>query len=86
MLTVLQGLNFILFAFTAAGVVPCSSPEKYPRLSSKVQIHFLINVFVHFGFIWKILVFVLTILLKVAQLQCFSLVPFCQIQRVTEDA
>ena len=30
--------NYILFAITAAGVVPCGGPKKSPRTSSKVQI------------------------------------------------
>ena len=32
--------NYILFAFTAAGVVPCGGPKKYPRTSAIVQIIF----------------------------------------------
>ena len=32
--------NYILFAITAAGVVPCSGPKKSPRTSSIVQIIF----------------------------------------------
>ena len=32
--------NYILFAITAAGVVPCGGPKKYPRTSSIVQIIF----------------------------------------------
>ena len=30
--------NYILFAITAAGVVPCGGPKKSPRTSSIVQI------------------------------------------------
>ena len=33
--------NYILFAITAAGVVPCGGPKKSPRTSSIVQIIFL---------------------------------------------
>ena len=41
MLTALKGsLGFILFAITAAGVVPCGGPKKSPRTSSIVQIMF----------------------------------------------
>ena len=32
--------NYILFAITAAGVVPCGGPKKSPRTSSIVQIIF----------------------------------------------
>ena len=32
--------NYILFAITAAGVVPCGGPKKSPRTSSIVQILF----------------------------------------------
>ena len=32
--------NYILFAITAAGVVPCGGPKKSPRTSSTVQIIF----------------------------------------------
>ena len=39
--TASKGSNhYILFAITAAGVVPCGVPEKYPRTSSIVQIIF----------------------------------------------
>ena len=34
--------NYILFAITAAGVVPCGGPKKYPRTSSIVQIVFFV--------------------------------------------
>ena len=30
--------NYILYAITAAGVVPCGGPKKSPRTSSIVQI------------------------------------------------
>ena len=33
--------NYILFAITAVGVVPCGGPKKSPRTSSIVQIIFL---------------------------------------------
>ena len=37
--TASKGSNFyILFAITAAGVVPCGGPKKYPRTSSIVQV------------------------------------------------
>ena len=39
-----------------------------------------------FDSVWMMLVFVSTILLKVAKLQYFSLAPFCQIYRVSEEA
>ena len=42
--------------------------------------------FILFDYVWLILVFVLTILLKVAKLQYFSVAPFCQILRVTVEA
>ena len=32
--------NYVLFAITAAGVVPCGGPKKSPRTSSIVQIIF----------------------------------------------
>ena len=32
--------NYILFAITADGVVPCGGPKKSPRTSSIVQITF----------------------------------------------
>ena len=35
----------ILFAITAAGVVPCGGPKKSPRTSSIVQIIFLFRSF-----------------------------------------
>ena len=35
-----KGLSFILFAITAADVVPCGGPTKSPRISSIVQIIF----------------------------------------------
>ena len=35
-----KDLSFILFAITAAGVVPCGGPKKSPRTSSIVQIIF----------------------------------------------
>ena len=39
--TASKGLNlYILFAITAAGVVPCGGPTKSPRTSSIVQIKF----------------------------------------------
>ena len=37
---------FILFAITAAGVVPCGGPKKSPRTSSIVQIIFSFRSFV----------------------------------------
>ena len=40
MLTALKGSLFILFAITAAGVVPCGGPKMSPRTSSIVQIIF----------------------------------------------
>ena len=36
---------YILFAITAAGVVPCGGPKKSPRTSSIVQIIFLFRSF-----------------------------------------
>ena len=40
-----EGSNFyILFAITAAGVVPCGGPKKSPRTSSIVQIISFISV------------------------------------------
>ena len=35
--------NYILFAITAAGVVPCSGPKMSPRTSSIVQIILLVS-------------------------------------------
>ena len=35
-----QEMAYILFAITAAGVVPCGGPKKSPRTSSIVQIIF----------------------------------------------
>ena len=35
---------FILFAITAAGVVPCGGPKKSPRTSSIVQIIFFLLI------------------------------------------
>ena len=35
--------HFILFAITAAGVVPCGGPKKSPRTSSIVQIIFFVR-------------------------------------------
>ena len=44
--TALKGSNhYILFAVTAAGVVPCGGPKKSPRTSSIVQIIFLFRSF-----------------------------------------
>ena len=48
--TASKGSNFsilfaILFAITAAGVVPCGGPKKSPRTSSIVQIVFLFRSF-----------------------------------------
>ena len=41
--TASKGSNrYILFAITAAGVVPCGGPKKSPRTSSIVQIIFFI--------------------------------------------
>ena len=41
-----KGSNlYILFAITAAGVVPCGGPKKSPRTSSIVQIIFLFRSF-----------------------------------------
>ena len=40
MLTALKNLIYILFAITAAGVVPCGGPKKSSRISSIVQIIF----------------------------------------------
>ena len=37
--------NYILFAITAAGVVPCGGPKKSPRTSSIVQIIFSFDPF-----------------------------------------
>ena len=37
--------NYILFAITAAGVVPCGGPKKSPRTSSIVQIIFFFRSF-----------------------------------------
>ena len=45
-LTASRGSNpYILFAITAAGVVPCGGPKKSPRTSSIVQIIFLFRSF-----------------------------------------
>ena len=41
----LKDLSFILFAITAAGVVPCGGPKKSPRTSSIVQIIFSFRSF-----------------------------------------
>ena len=35
-----KDLTIILFAITAAGVVPCGVPKKFPRTSSIAQIIF----------------------------------------------
>ena len=44
--TASKGSNhYILFAITAAGVVPCGGPKKSPRTSSIVQIIFLFRSF-----------------------------------------
>ena len=44
--TASKGSNLnILFAITAAGVVPCGGPKKAPRTSSIVQIIFLFRSF-----------------------------------------
>ena len=44
--TASKGSNFyILFAITAAGVVPCGGPKKSPRTSSIVQIIFSFRSF-----------------------------------------
>ena len=40
MFNALKGSVLFLFAITAAGVVPCGGPTKYPRTSSIVQIIF----------------------------------------------
>ena len=40
MLTAPKGSVLFLFAFSAAGVVPCGGPKMSPRTSSKVQIIF----------------------------------------------
>ena len=37
-----KGTNFYLFAITAAGVVQCGDPKKFPDTSSIVQIIFYI--------------------------------------------
>ena len=39
-----KDLNIILFAITAAGVVPCGGPKKSPRTSSIVQIIFFLLI------------------------------------------
>ena len=40
-----KGINlYMLFAITAAGVVPCGGPKKSPRTSSIVQIIFLAHL------------------------------------------
>ena len=39
------GVQYILFAITAAGVVPCGGPKKSPRTSSIVQIIFSFRSF-----------------------------------------
>ena len=39
----LKDLSFILFANTAAGVVPCGGPKKSTRTSSIVQIIFSVR-------------------------------------------
>ena len=41
-----ESILSILFAITAAGVVPCGGPKKSPRTSSIVQIIFLFRSFV----------------------------------------
>ena len=41
-----KGSNlYILFAFTAAGVVPCGGPKRYPRTSSIAQFIFSFRSF-----------------------------------------
>ena len=43
-LTASKGSNlYILFAITAAGVVPCGGPKRSPRTSSIVQIIFYLG-------------------------------------------
>ena len=46
--------NYILFAITAAGVVPCGGPKKSPRTSSIVQIIFFFRSFGISVNIWSI--------------------------------
>ena len=46
--------NYILFAITAAGVVPCGGPKKSPRTSSIVQIIFFFWPFEISEDIWSI--------------------------------
>ena len=46
--------NYILFAITAAGVVPCRGPKKSPRTSSIVQIIFFFWSFEISEDIWSI--------------------------------
>ena len=46
--------NYILFAITAAGVVPCGGPKKSPRTSSIVQIIFFCWSFEISENIWSI--------------------------------
>ena len=46
--------NYILFAITAAGVVPCGGPKKSPRTSSIVQIIFFFWSFGISENIWSI--------------------------------
>ena len=43
--TASKGSFYILFVFTAAGVVPCGSPKESPRTSSIVQIIFFFPSF-----------------------------------------
>ena len=45
-ITAFEGTHFqILFAITAAGVVPCGGPKRSPRISSIVQIMFSFSSF-----------------------------------------
>ena len=46
--------NYILFAITAASVVPCGGPKKSPRTSSIVQIIFFFSSFEISEDIWSI--------------------------------
>ena len=53
--TASRGSNlYILFAITAAGVVPCGGPKKSPRTSSVVQIIFLFRSFEISKGIWSV--------------------------------
>ena len=45
--------NYFYLLITAAGVVPCGGPKKYPHTSSIVQIIFFFRSFGISGHIWS---------------------------------